>query len=112
MNTFPLDLFADKLESEKKYLNTTQRSRSCIVEIKQAQNIDRFDFVVLDGSLFSGEADLDAVYGANFILLTSINSLKDYANHKRLSEDNDYVLITCNKAPRAGYSMFRRKDYE
>lgn len=111
MNQYPLERFISNLNKEVQYLNTTNRSVNCIMEIKQFHNLERFDLAILNGSLFTGEADLDAVYGSNFILLTSINSIKDYANHKKLLEDNNYVLLTHNFAPRTGYSFFRRRDY-
>lgn len=108
MNNFPLELFTEMLNSEKQYLDTSHRSLDCINDIKRLYNRDRFYFVVLNGSQFSGKADLDAIYGADFILLTSINSVKDYANHRRLCEDDNYSLILTNASARAGYSMFYR----
>jgi tetratricopeptide (TPR) repeat protein len=107
MNKYPLETFIAALNKEKQYLITTNCSCDCIQDIKLSHKLDRFDLVVLDGSLFSGEADLEAVYGSRFILLTSVNSVKDYANHKRLSEDDNYQLATCNLKPRAGYSLFQ-----
>lgn len=110
MNNYPLDFFTAALKAEIHDLETTNRSCDCIREIMRSHNLNYFDFVVLDGSLFSGEADLDAVYGSVFILLTSVNSIKDHANHKRLSEDDNYILLLSNTTPRAGYSMFGLRD--
>jgi tetratricopeptide (TPR) repeat protein len=109
MSKFPLESFISALTGEKQYLDTSNRSCDCIRDIKRSHNLDGFDFVVLNGSLFSGKADLDAVYGSNFILLTSIKSIKDAANHKRLSDDNNYELLFSNSVTRAGYSMFKWK---
>lgn len=102
MNKYSLESFTLALRREKQFL----ASRDCIKNIKRTHNLDRFDLVILDGSLFSGEADLDAVYGANTILLISINSVKNYANHKKLLEDANYRLLF-SKPELAGYSMFR-----
>ncbi|MDD2898660.1 MAG: hypothetical protein PHI31_08080 [Desulfuromonadaceae bacterium] len=111
MNRYSLESFIAALNAEVHLLETTNRSGDCIKNIKRSRNLDHFDFVILDGSLFSGEADLEAVYGANIILLTGINSVKDYANHKRLSDDDDYSLLFSSITPRSGYSMFMRKDF-
>ncbi len=110
MNKYPLESFITALNNEKHTLDRTNRSCDGIRNIRRLHKLEHFDFVVLDGSLFSGEADLDAVYGSVFILLTSVNSIKDYANHKRLSEDDNYILLLSNLTPRAGYSMFGRRD--
>jgi hypothetical protein len=110
MNNFPLEIFTEALQREKQDLECSSRSHDCIREIKQSQGFDHFDFVVLDGSLFCGESDLDAVYGATYIFLTSVNSIKDYANYKKLSADDSYILLLSNTTPRAGYALFGRKD--
>lgn len=110
MNNFPLELFTEALRNEKCYLDSSHRSHDCISEIKLSQNIDHFDFVVLDGSIFSGEADLNAVYGSTYIFLTSVKSIKDYANFKKLSEDENYILLLSNTIPRAGYALFGLRD--
>lgn len=87
---------------------THRISESCIDMIKKTYGMTRFDLAILDGSMFVGEPDLDAVYGSTYIVLNYILSPKNHANFKRLLQDPAYGLIGCNRIARCGYAIFKR----
>jgi hypothetical protein len=85
--------------------------REGIAEIKQANGIDRFDMVLIDGSEFTGSAELEDVYGANIICLDDVNAFKCYDARQRLLADSRYEVLQEDMSLRNGFSIFCRKDY-
>ncbi len=65
--------------------------------------------MLIDGSEFTGNAELEEVYGAEFILLDDTRTFKCHAAHRRLLHDPGYELISENPELRHGYSVFRRR---
>jgi hypothetical protein len=94
---------------ETGYLAENGLSRDGIDDIRRSHGISSFDLVVLDGSLYCGEADLNRVYGARFLVLNYVNSTKNYANFKKLTADDRYLLIVANLKSRCGYAVFVRQ---
>lgn len=70
---------------------------------------ESFDLVILDGSEFTGQADLEAVYGARILILDDINTYKNHANYQRLKADPDYYLIQENWRHMHGAAVFKRR---
>ncbi|MFK0730674.1 MAG: glycosyltransferase family 4 protein [Gloeotrichia echinulata HAB0833] len=110
LNAYPLETVIGWLQQDIDYVKNSGVSEDGIKIIKQENNIDYFDLVLLDGSEFTGSLELDEVYGANFILLDDIITFKNYKNHKRLLADPNYVLIVENYCVRNGYSIFKKND--
>lgn len=84
--------------------------RDGIAEIKKANGIERFDLVLIDGSEFTGSAELDDVYGAKIICLDDTNAFKCYAARQRLMSDPLYENLADDQTLRNGYSIFCRTD--
>jgi len=108
LNKYPLDTVLGWLRRDIEYLKNSGVPDNGIKRIKKENNITNFDMVLIDGSAFTGTAELDEIYGANFILLDDINSIKNYENYKRLSNDPLYSLVAENWALRNGYAIFRK----
>jgi hypothetical protein len=70
---------------ELNYVRDHQIETSGIRMIRQTAGIDLFDMVLLDGSEFTGRAELDAVYGAGIIALDDVMVLKNHFNLVRLT---------------------------
>jgi hypothetical protein len=81
-----------------------------IARIKRENHIDAFDLVIIDGSEFTGDAELDAVYGAKIICLDDTNSFKCYGARQRLLDDPAYETVADDQVLRNGFSVFHRKD--
>lgn len=100
------------LQQDIDYVATQNVPGNGIERIKQENNIDYFDVVLIDGSEFTGKAELDEVYGARYIFLDDINTFKNYENHDRLLLDRQYKLIAEDRGVRNGFSIFERVDQE
>jgi hypothetical protein len=95
------------LRADIDYLQRQGLSQPGIEIVRREVGIDTFDAVLIDGSEFSGPADLDEVYGARFVLLDDIRSYKNYDNHQRLMSDTSYRLLAKGRV-RNGFAVFER----
>jgi len=79
------------LRQDIDYITEHDVPQSAIDSIKEEFAIDSFDVVLIDGSEFTGTAELAQVYGARFLLLDDIRTFKNRANYERLSDDPGYA---------------------
>ena len=112
LNSYPLDLVLSWLREDIMQISTSGVDQNGIRLIKQERGISTFDLVLIDGSEFTGKAELDEIYGAHFILLDDINAYKNYENYQRLKIDLMYELYRENWQLRNGYAIFKRKTAE
>ncbi|MBH8556283.1 FkbM family methyltransferase [Nostocaceae cyanobacterium CENA357] len=107
---YPIETVIGWLRQDVEYIRQSGVFDNGIQKIKQENNIDFFDLVLIDGSEFTGSAELDEVYGAKFICLDDITTFKNYNNHQKLLADPNYVLLEQNNAIRNGYSIFHKSE--
>ncbi|MEG4244841.1 FkbM family methyltransferase [Microcoleus sp. MON2_D6] len=110
LRVYPLEQVRDWLRDNIKYVEESGVEPNGIKKIKQENNIDIFDVVIIDGSEFTGRVELDEIYGAKFIMLDDIDTFKNYQNHCRLLSDCNYVLVEQNLFLRHGYSVFKKTE--
>ncbi|URD52691.1 FkbM family methyltransferase [Chroococcidiopsis sp. CCNUC1] len=110
LNLYPLEVVLGWLKQDLEYIQQTNLVDSGIKQIKKENKIDYFDLVLIDGSEFTGSAELNEVYGAKIICLDDINAFKNFKNHQKLLADSNYTLIVANLKLRNGYSIFKRID--
>ncbi|PSB57168.1 FkbM family methyltransferase [Chamaesiphon polymorphus] len=108
LNKFPLEVVLGWLQQDIDYVRNAGVSANGIRKVKQDNQIENFDLVLIDGSEFTGVAELKEVYGSKFILLDDITTFKNYVNHQQLLADPNYILIGHNTSIRNGYSVFKR----
>jgi len=108
LNKTRLDTILRWLEQDINYIINANVSQHGIQRIKQENGILDFDMVLIDGSAFSGLAELNEVYGAKFILLDDINDIKNYYNYQRLINDPLYDLIIEDWRLRNGFAIFKK----
>jgi FkbM family methyltransferase len=108
LNNYPLDRVLGWLRQDIEYLRNIGVNENGIKKIKRENKIEFFDVVLIDGSEFTGNAEMQEAYGANFILLDDINTFKNYNNHLRLLADPSYELVAQNFYIRNGYSIFKK----
>jgi hypothetical protein len=108
LNRYPLEIVLQWLAQDLEYVEKSGSFKDGIKLIKQEQNINFFDLVLIDGSEFTGYAELEQVYGANYILLDDVTTYKNYVSRLRLLASPDYELIEEDLNCRNGYSVFRR----
>jgi hypothetical protein len=72
---------------------------------------DKIDFLLLDGGVFSGRADLEEwlprVREGGFIALDDINDIKNYHNYHWL-KDSNFDCVWENKSYRNGSAIFKK----
>lgn len=103
--------FARLLAESHDYIRDNSLPQDGIASIKSRFGIDRFDLVFMDGGPFTGEAELDHVYGARVIAFDDIFDLKNHVNHCRMSADAAYEMVAFSRLLRGGYSVFRRRTF-
>jgi hypothetical protein len=79
-----------------------------IARIRETSGIDVFDAALIDGSEFTGEAELPLVYGARFIMLDDTRSYKNWNNQKKLDADPHYKCIKRSRWTRNGWAVFEK----
>ena len=104
----PLETVLDWLRQDVEYVRSHGLSRHGIREIRERNGIDVFDAVLIDGSEFTGVAELEEVYGARFLLLDDTQTYKNYENARRLEADPRYRLTCANSRIRNGFAVFER----
>lgn len=110
LNNYPLEQVIGWWQQDIAYVKSQEIPSDGIKLIKQENQVDYFDLVLIDGSEFTGVAELNEVYGANFIALDDINTLKNHQNYQRLRADENYTLITENYSLRHGYAIFEKNQ--
>jgi hypothetical protein len=96
------------LRQDIQYTSRMGPSEHGIRRIKEENGVQTFGMVLIDGSEFAGPAELDEVYGADYLLLDDITTFKNLGNHERLTSDPTYKLLASNPGLRNGYSVFER----
>ncbi|GLH72511.1 hypothetical protein GETHLI_10130 [Geothrix limicola] len=107
LNEYPLEQVLSWLEADRTYMGASPLPDG-IRHILAETGVDHFDVVLIDGSEFTGEPELDLVYGARWILLDDVNAHKNFMNHRRLSGDPSYRLVEEDWGIRHGYAIFER----
>jgi len=111
LNRVPLREVLRWLRQDVRYVGNLGPTQNGIDRIKKENGVDKFGMVLIDGSEFTGMAELDEVYGADYILLDDIGTFKDRANYERLSKDPAYDILLSNPDVRNGYAVFERRDH-
>jgi hypothetical protein len=100
--TSPLEAVLEWLQQDVDYLREHDLSGDAISEIKNRYSIDTFDAVLIDGSEFTGRAELEEVYGARFILLDDTETFKNWHNTRWLRADPVYRVVRADPYVRNG----------
>ena len=108
LNEYSLETVLGWLEQDVRYMTEHDVATNGIQQIKEANDVTYFDVVLIDGSEFTGRAELDEIYGARYIVLDDIGTFKNHHNFARLSDDRAYRLLESSANLRNGYAVFER----
>lgn len=111
LNRIPLPEVLRWLRQDVHYVSRLGPGQHGIRMIKDENGIDTFGMVLIDGSEFTGSAELNEVYGADYILLDDIGTFKNFGNVERLRADPTYRLTASNPELRNGYAVFERQPH-
>jgi hypothetical protein len=103
-------LFEDKnyLKQNKTLLPGKYSGMNGIQRIKNEHNIVDFDLALIDGSEFTGYAELIHLRNSKVIAIDDVNSFKGWACFHELQKDSQYQLLFNNWNVRNGFSVFER----
>jgi len=110
LNQYPLEQVLGWLQQDIEYVKGAGVEQDGIRIIREDSNIQNFDLVLIDGSEFTGSAELNKIYGAKYILLDDINAFKNHSAYFQLANDPNYTLIKENWDVRNGYAIFKFDD--
>ena len=110
LRRYPLEMVLGWLAQDIEYLREHDLSRSGIKDIRERFGIETFDAVLIDGSEFTGRAELAEVYGARFLMLDDTRAFKNWDNYRALKEDPDYRERMASRFTRNGFAIFERRD--
>jgi hypothetical protein len=96
------------LQQDIDYIEKHNLSSNGIQLLKSHLDIDYFDVVLIDGSEFTGKAEMEDVYGTRFLFLDDILTFKNYENYRCLQNDHSYELLEKSRWRRNGYAVFKR----
>jgi hypothetical protein len=108
LNQYALETVLGWLRQDVDYLREHDLSSAGIAQVKAQGSIEAFDAVLIDGSEFTGRAELDEVYGARFLLLDDTETFKNWENMRRLQGDAGYRLKRADPKTRNGFAVFER----
>lgn len=108
LNDYPIDTILQWYWQDINYIQNSGLDTNGITYIKEKNSINTFDMVLIDGSEFTGEVELNLVMGSKLIALDDINTFKCYNAFKILSSNPSYALKHSNRKLRNGFAIFER----
>jgi hypothetical protein len=97
------------LRQDIAYTKRLRVEQGGIQVIKDQNRIDTFGIVLIDGSEFTGNAELQQVIGADYLILDDTRTFKNAANRRLLADSPEYELIAESGTTRNGFAAFRRR---
>lgn len=110
LRRIPLGEVLRWLEQDVTYLREHGKSGHGIRQVRREAGVDVFDAVLIDGSEFTGEAELEEVYGARILMLDDTLTYKNLRNRRRLLADPRYQLVEESSRTRNGYAIFQLRE--
>lgn len=108
LNQYTLNTVLSWKQEELEYIKNNNTETGIINKIKNENNIEVFDLVLIDGSPFTGEAELDHVLGSQIIALDDINDIKCYNVYQSLNQNEHYDLVAEDWNIRNGFAIFNK----
>jgi hypothetical protein len=108
LNLCPLEQVLGWLDQDLSYIANSGLDACGIDFIKKDQGIEFFDMVLIDGSEFTGHAELSLVMGAKIIALDDINAFKNYQSYQVLINNPNYKIIAREVGLRSGFAIFEK----
>lgn len=112
LNKYPLELVLGWKKEELDYITENNVECGIINKIEAESKVKNFDMVLIDGSEFTGHAELKMLIGAKYIVLDDINAFKNNDNYNLLAASKQYSLIKENWTLRNGFAVFKKQSKE
>lgn len=108
LNAYPFETVMGWMSQDIDYIRANRLDFCGIDFIKEANELDQFDFSVIDGSEFTGERELQMIWGSKFIALDDVNSFKCFNCYRTLANSVSYTLLEQDLNLRSGFAIFKR----
>tara|TARA_B110000908_G_C10124421_1_gene389169 strand:+ start:59 stop:883 length:825 start_codon:yes stop_codon:yes gene_type:complete len=112
LNNFPLKTVLEWLEQDIKYIKDSGKDYDGITEIRNSLQIEEFDACLIDGSEFTGLAELHLLNGSKYILLDDTETYKCREAFEFLERSDIYIKLEHNPNVRNGFAIFKKKVLE
>lgn len=90
-------------------INLAQELKTNIQKIKQENNVNYFDIVLIDGSELTTSMEIDnELYGAKFVCIDDINIFENYKRCQKYLYNSTYRVVVHNSDSRNGYAIFNK----
>lgn len=106
LNAYPIETILQWYWQDINYIKNSGLDQNGIAHVKEKNRINVFDMVLIDGSEFTGEVELNLVIGSKVIALDDVNTFKCYNAFKILSSNPSYALRHSNRKLRNGFAIF------
>ena len=110
LNKYPLQEVLKWRRDDIEYIKRTGKNFNGIKVIKHENKIEHFDVCLIDGSEFTGYAELKYLIGSKYILLDDTEAYKCRKSFLHLKNDENYQLIEHNPNLRNGFAVFKLKS--
>lgn len=110
-NSIDFNTFKQWKEEEISYIRENKIPLFGIENIIQHNNfIGRFDFILIDGSIFTAQVErLNFYEMATWIALDDINDIKNYTNYMFFKGQSNWDLVVEDWQLRNGFAIFKYK---
>lgn len=109
LNRSSLDTVLGWRQQDIEYIKENGKNFNGIKAIKDAYKIEKFDVCLIDGSEFTGYAELKYLIGSKYILLDDTESYKTREAFLNLKNDVNYQLLEHDTKLRNGFAIFKHK---
>lgn len=109
LNNYSIQTVLSWLRQDIEYIKNSGSDVNGIRLIKQANHIQNFDMVLIDGSEFTGERELHETNGAKVIALDDVNTFKCWNAYQTLLHTTNYELKEHDFTLRNGFAFFEKK---
>lgn len=108
LNLAPVETVLEWLNQDTQYIKDNGLNYCGLDFVKIANGIESFDFVLIDGSEFTGERELRLVMGAKIIALDDVNSFKCFSAYQIMRTHFSYKLVAQDLSLRNGFAIFEK----
>jgi hypothetical protein len=81
-----------------------------VKKIKNENDLNCFDLILIDNSEFKNEVELYELHGAKFIIINGINSSPNYRYKQKLIKDLNYHIVAQNPLDVNAYIVLKREN--
>ena len=108
LNNYPLEMVLGWLDEDINYIKNSGRDVDGILAIKNQVEFDVFDACLIDGSEFTGMAELKHLMGSKYILLDDTETFKCREAFETLEQSKNYIKLDHNTNVRNGFAVFEK----